>query len=133
MPSQKPIYKKPREHIDKFEESTWFENDNPIFENQNTAVFKDLYPCTCGHLLFIPKSRDPNAIGESYKLAYYCGEEWVKEGKMQGYNVGMNIGQCAGQTIYWPHIHFIPRKTNDAEHPGGIRYSHPGGDHNEYY
>lgn len=133
MPSPKHTYKKAYEKIDRYEESTWLANDTPIFENEHTAVFKDLYPCVQGHTLFIPKQDTPEAIGESYKLAYYCGREWVKEGKMTGFNVGMNIGVCAGQTIMWPHIHFIPRKENDAEHPGGMRYSHPGADHRKHY
>ena len=133
MPSPKPTFKKPYEKIDRYEESTWLGNDTPIFENEHTAVFKDLYPCVSGHTLFIPKQDTPEAVGESYKLAYYCGREWVKEGKMAGFNVGMNIGECAGQTIMWPHIHFIPRKEKDAEHPGGMRYSHPGADHRKHY
>jgi diadenosine tetraphosphate (Ap4A) HIT family hydrolase len=45
----------------------------------------------------------------------------------------MNIGLCAGQTIMWPHIHFIPRHEGDADKPGGLRYAHPGADHKEYY
>ena len=133
MPSPKHTYKKAYEKIDRYEESTWLGNDTPIFENEHTAVFKDLYPCVSGHTLFIPKQDTPEAIGESYKLAYYCGREWVKEGKMTGFNVGMNIGECAGQTIMWPHIHFIPRKEKDAEHRGGMRYSHPGADHRKHY
>ena len=54
---------------------------------------------------------------------------------MDGFNVGQNIGACAGQTIFWPHIHFIPRKNGESK-PGqrsGIRLSHPNGDHGEYY
>ena len=100
MPSKKPIFKKPFEQIEKYEEATWLGNDTPIFENEFTGVFKDKYPCVPGHTLFIPKQDTPEAVGESYKLAYYCGREWVKEGKMEGFNVGMNIGECAGQTIF---------------------------------
>ena len=133
MPSQKPTYKKPFEPIGSYEESTWLGNDTPIFENKNTAVFRDKYPCVKGHTLFIPKVDTAEAIGESYKLAYYCGKEWVKEGKMTGFNVGMNIGTSAGQTIMWPHIHFIPRHNGDAVKPGGMRHTHPAADHKEYY
>ena len=133
MQSKEPIYKKPFEKIDRYEESTWLGNDTPIFENNYLAVFRDKYPCTGGHTLFIPKKDDPVYIGESYKLAYYCGKEWVKEGKMAGFNVGMNIGNCAGQTVYWPHIHFIPRHENDSKTIGGIRHAHPEGDHKKYY
>ena len=133
MPSKKPTYKKPREQIDSYAESTWHANDTPIFEDEYTGVFKDLYPCVPGHTLFIPKHNTPEAVGQSYKLAYYCGDQWVKQGKMKGFNVGMNMGSCAGQTIMWPHILFIPRHERDAEHVGGIRYAHPGADHGEKY
>ena len=60
-------------------------------------------------------------------------EQWIKEGKMKGFNVGMNISECAGQTIMWPHIHFIPRHEGDAPKKGGMRYAHPGADHKEHY
>ena len=133
MPSKKPIYKKPFEPIDSYDESTWLGNDTPIFENEFTGVFKDRYPCVPGHTLFIPKHDTPEAIGESYRLAYYCGKQWIKEGKMKGFNVGMNISECAGQTIMWPHIHFIPRHEGDAPKKGGMRYAHPGADHKEHY
>ena len=133
MPSKKPIFKKPFEKVDHYEESVWLSNDKPIFENEFTAVFKDKYPCVPGHTLFIPKKDTPEHLGESYKLAYYCGNEWVKQGKMEGFNVGMNIGECAGQTVLWPHIHFIPRRKGDAEKKGGMRHAHPGADHREMY
>ena len=133
MPSKKPIFKKAFETIDRYEECTWLGNDKPIFEDKHTAVFKDRYPCVAGHTLVIPKEDTAEFIGESYKLAYYCGKEWIKQGKMKGFNVGMNIGLCAGQTILWPHIHFIPRHEGDAEHHGGMRHAHPGADHSKYY
>ena len=133
MRSRKPIYKKPYEKVDHYEESVWLSNDTPIFETEFTAVFKDRYPCVEGHTLFIPKKDTPEYIGKSYELAYQTAQDWVAEGIMAGYNVGMNIGNCAGQTIYWPHIHLIPRHEGDADKKGGIRYAHPGADHYEYY
>jgi ATP adenylyltransferase len=133
MRSRKPIYKKPYEKVDHYEESVWLSNDTPIFETEFTAVFRDRYPCVEGHTLFIPKKDTPEYIGKSYELAYQTAQDWVVEGIMAGYNMGMNIGNCAGQTIYWPHIHLIPRHEGDANHPGGIRYAHPGADHKEHY
>jgi len=130
---KKIIYKKPFEPVERYEESVWLSNDTPLFENKFTAVFKDKYPCTKGHVLFIPKKRTAECIGEAYKLAYYCGDEWIKEGKMDGFNVGMNIGECAGQTIMWPHIHLIPRRNGDSKEIGGMRHAHPGADHYKYY
>jgi diadenosine tetraphosphate (Ap4A) HIT family hydrolase len=133
MPSRKPIYKKPFEKVDHYEESVWLSNDTPIFETEFTAVFRDRYPCVEGHTLFIPKRDTPEYIGKSYELAYQTAQDWVAEGIMAGYNVGMNIGNCAGQTIYWPHIHLIPRHEGDADKKGGMRYAHPGADHREMY
>lgn len=130
---KKIVYKKPFETIERYEECTWLGNDKPFFENENTAVFWDRYPVTRGHLLFIPKNKTPEYVGEAYQLAYYCGNEWIKEGKMDGFNVGMNIGECAGQTIMWPHIHLIPRRNGDSKEIGGMRHAHPGGDHYKYY
>jgi diadenosine tetraphosphate (Ap4A) HIT family hydrolase len=86
-----------------------------------------------GHTLFIPKKDTPEYVGKSYELAYQTAQDWVTEGIMDGYNVGMNIGNCAGQTIYWPHIHLIPRHEGDADKKGGMRYAHPGADHREMY
>ena len=133
MPSRKPIYKKPYEKVDHYEESVWLSNDTPIFETEFTAVFRDRYPCVEGHTLFIPKKDTPEYVGKSYELAYQTAQDWVAEGIMAGYNVGMNIGNCAGQTIYWPHIHLIPRHEGDADKKGGMRYAHPGADHKEHY
>ena len=133
MQSKEPIYKKPFEKILNYEESTWLSNDKPFFENEFTAVFNDLYPAVKGHTLFIPKFDTAEAVGKSYDLAYEYGKKWIAEGKMQGFNVGMNMGVCAGQTIMWPHIHFLPREEGDADHVGGMRYAHPNGDHNHYY
>ena len=133
MQSQKPIFKKPFEHINTYEESTWLGNDKPFYETEFTGVFNDKYPCVTGHTLFIPKKNSPEYIGKTYGLAYEFGQRWVAEGKMSGYNVGMNIGRCAGQTVFWPQIHFIPRHEGDADPRGGMRYAHPGADHTEQY
>ena len=133
MTSKTPIYKKPFEPIDNFEESTWMGNDTPFFENEFTAVFNDRYPCVDGHTLFIPKKNTSEYIGQSYGLAYEYGTNKVAGGEIAGFNVGMNIGICAGQTILWPHIHFIPRHDDDAPEIGGMRHAHPGADHKRYY
>ena len=135
MQSEKPIYKKPWEKINHYGESTWVGNDKPMFENKYCGVFQDKYPVVKGHLLFVPKKNDPTTIAEAYKLAYYCGEQWMEEGKMDGFNVGQNRGAAAGQSIFWPHIHFIPRNKNDYEGDShnGIRLSVPSGDHTNYY
>ena len=83
----------------------------------------------------VPKKNDVTHVGEAYKLAFYCGEQWIVEGKMDGFNIGQNIGKAAGQSIMWPHVHFIPRRNGDCDKNtnNGLRLSHPKGDHKEYY
>jgi diadenosine tetraphosphate (Ap4A) HIT family hydrolase len=45
-----------------------------------------------------------------------------------GFNIGMNLGEVAGQTIFHSHIHLIPRRKGDTENPrGGVRLVVPGG------
>ena len=135
MQSKKPTYKKPREAIDYYEECTWLGNDTPMFQNEKVSVFYDKYPVVKGHLLFVPKKNNLEYICEAYKLASYCGQEWIKEGKMDGFNIGQNIGRAAGQSIMWPHIHLIPRLNGDCgpNVHNGIRLSVPKGDHTNYY
>jgi len=39
-----------------------------------------------------------------------------------GFNIGQNVGEAAGQTVMYPHVHLIPRKKGDMEDPrGGVR------------
>ena len=133
MPSKKPIYKKPYEPVNNVDESVWFSNDQPIMETDFTFVFNDRYPCVQGHKLFIPKENNSHFVGRSYGMAYDYGNQKIKAGEIDGFNVGMNMGECAGQTILWPHIHFIPRHRNDSKEPGGIRLAHPSGDHKQHY
>ena len=133
MQSIKPIYKKEYEAVDSVDEAIWLGNDTPIMETDFTYVFNDRYPCVKGHKLYIPKEENYEFVGKSYGLAYdYCNEQ-IKKGNIAGFNIGMNIGVCAGQTIMWPHIHFIPRHENDSKTIGGIRHAHPEGDHKKYY
>ena len=133
MTSEKPIYKKEYEPIGHYGESTWVGNDTPFMETEYTGVFRDRYPCVPGHTLFIPKKDTAEYIGKSYGLASQYGKDKIKSGEIAGFNVGMNMGICAGQTIMWPHIHFIPRHENDSKKIGGMRHAHPGADHRKHY
>jgi diadenosine tetraphosphate (Ap4A) HIT family hydrolase len=126
-------YKKPFEKVDRYEDSVWMGNDTPVMETDFTVVFNDRYPCVTGHKLFVPKENNSHFVGRSYGMAYDYGNEQIRKGHIAGFNIGMNIGICAGQTIMWPHIHFIPRHEGDAKHRGGMRYAHPGADHKEHY
>jgi len=89
-------------------------------------VFKDAYPVTEGHLLFVPTYKKSENLYDCFKAAYKFGYDGVESEKWQGFNVGQNVGQAAGQTVMYPHIHMIPRRTGDMEDPrGGVRHVIP--------
>ena len=52
--------------------------------------------------------------------------------KIGGFNIGMNCGESAGQTVFHCHVHLIARRTGDVENPrGGVRHLIPGKGHYE--
>ena len=98
-----------------------------VDEDYHVKVFKDKYPVSEGHLLFVPKYNTMGVLRDAFEDAVRYGRNQVDTGKWQGFNVGMNYGKVAGQTVNWPHIHVIPRTEGDCEDPiGGVRNVIPG-------
>ncbi len=100
-----------------------------IFDNKTTYAIYDNYPVTKGHILIIPKRHieDYFSINKEELLDM---DENIKECKTiidkkfspDGYNLGINNGKAAGQTVMHLHIHLIPRYENDCDDPsGGVR------------
>jgi diadenosine tetraphosphate (Ap4A) HIT family hydrolase len=101
--------------------------DNLVSEDFHVAIFLDKYPCTLGHLLFVPKYNSLGVLKDAFEEAVDWGKAKVEAGEWDGYNVGFNAGEAAGQTVNWPHIHLIPRRKGDVEDPvGGVRNTIPG-------
>ena len=101
--------------------------DIVLSEDYHVKVFNDKYPCTEGHLLFVPKYNTIGVLTDAFEDAVRFGRNQVDQGKWEGFNVGLNYGRVAGQTVMWPHIHVIPRKAGDVEDPiGGVRNVIPG-------
>ncbi|WSI04777.1 HIT family protein [Sedimentibacter sp. MB31-C6] len=80
-------------------------------------------------MLIIPKKniKDYFEINEQDKVGLWqlvdeCKKIVDKEFNPDGYNIGINCGEVAGQTVMHSHIHLIPRYTGDIENPrGGVR------------
>jgi len=88
----------------------------------HVAVFQDRYPVTHGHLLFVPRFNTAGVIRDCFDSAIAEGNRMVAAGECDAFNVGMNLGAAAGQTVMYPHIHLIPRRTGDCTDPvGGVR------------
>jgi diadenosine tetraphosphate (Ap4A) HIT family hydrolase len=102
--------------------------DQQVDEKSMTVVYLDRYPCTPGHRLYVPKDNDnANWVVKAFEDALADGNAMVKEGLCDGFNIGYNSGEAAGQTVMYPHIHLIPRRAGDVEDPvGGVRNTIPG-------
>ncbi len=93
----------------------------------------DLYPVNQGHLLLIPFRHEPNFLALSpeeqsaaLELLAQARSKLESEFHPDGYNVGINVGEAAGQTVAHAHIHIIPRYAGDVPDPrGGVRFVIP--------
>jgi diadenosine tetraphosphate (Ap4A) HIT family hydrolase len=101
--------------------------DDSKGEDFHVKVFYDKYPCTPGHLLFVPKHNTMGILAQAFEDAVREGKRMINRGECDGFNVGLNYGEAAGQTVSWPHIHLIPRREGDVSDPvGGVRHTIPG-------
>ena len=98
-----------------------------VREDFHVVVFRDRYPVTPGHLLFVPVYNTEGLIKDAFGDAVKEGERMIAAGECDGYNVGLNMGISAGQTVMYPHVHLIPRRVGDCVDPiGGVRGVIPG-------
>jgi ATP adenylyltransferase len=101
--------------------------DNILKEDFHVVVYLDRYPCTEGHRLYVPRYDSNQLINQCLTDAFRDGQAMVAAGECDGFNIGMNSGAAAGQTVMWPHIHLIPRRAGDVADPvGGVRNTIPG-------
>ncbi len=68
----------------------------------HVAVFQDRYPVTHGHLLFVPRYNTVGVIRDCFESAMAEGNRMVAAGECDAFNVGMNSGAAAGQTVMYP-------------------------------
>ena len=105
------------------------ENDRIVIKSELSIAFFDLYPVNIGHSLIVPKRHISNyfELTPEEKIDIWNIVDKLKlllekEFKPDGFNVGINIGESAGQTIFHCHIHVIPRYQGDMDYPeGGVR------------
>jgi diadenosine tetraphosphate (Ap4A) HIT family hydrolase len=99
----------------------------PELSTQHVTVFRDRFPVTNGHLLFVPRNNTDEGIVVCLGTALITGQQMVARGECDAFNVGLNMGEAAGQTVMYPHVHLMPRRTGDTVDPvGGVRGIIPG-------
>jgi diadenosine tetraphosphate (Ap4A) HIT family hydrolase len=88
----------------------------------HVAVFRDRFPVALGHLLFVPQYNTDAVINDCFETAMREGRRMIVDGECDAFNVGINMGAAAGQTVMYPHVHLIPRRYGDCSDPvGGVR------------
>lgn len=106
-----------------------------IAENELAYAIYDGFPVTEGHALVIPKRHmldyftltQGDLIACDELLRTLREEILQSDSSVKGFNIGINAGAAAGQTIFHCHIHLIPRREGDVENPrGGVQNVIPG-------
>jgi diadenosine tetraphosphate (Ap4A) HIT family hydrolase len=104
-----------------------------VAENESAYVIRDGFPVSPGHTLVIPKRHaatffDVNQVERDAMLGLVDRAKAELDEKFSpaGYNIGINNGPAAGQTVMHLHIHLIPRYEGDQKDPrGGVRWIFP--------
>ena len=119
-------------------DDTFSDPSKIIFENKYSYSRYDGFPVTPLHALIIPYEH----VEDYFKLSLNQIADIrdtlqatllitkKRDPSIVGYNIGINSGKAAGQTIPHLHIHFIPRREGDVDDPqGGVRHTIPGMGH----
>ena len=101
-----------------------------IAGNDSAAALLDGYPLSPGHCLVIPRRHVSDFFeltsreqADVWSLVSALKIRLDAERAPAGYNVGINVGAAAGQTVWHAHVHLIPRYAGDVEDPrGGVRW-----------
>jgi diadenosine tetraphosphate (Ap4A) HIT family hydrolase len=105
------------------------DKDRIVYQDSSWIAIYDNYPVSKGHVLLIPKRHCETYFDLNYvelaSLGVTIGVIKLilnKKFNPDGYNIGVNCGEAAGQTVKHCHIHIIPRYHGDMEDPrGGVR------------
>jgi superfamily II DNA or RNA helicase/diadenosine tetraphosphate (Ap4A) HIT family hydrolase len=103
------------------------------YMDDHVVVLWDAFPVSPGHLLIVPRRHaatwddlsadEKQAIWQNIDRAKY---EIERKHRPDGYNVGFNLAEAAGQTVFHFHLHMIPRYRGDVDDPrGGVRHVVP--------
>jgi ATP adenylyltransferase len=111
-------------------------NDRPILaENDLAYAVADKYPVAEGHVLVVVRRHVADYFDLTHQelkmvnclLSEQRNLLLANDPSINGFNVGVNSGEAAGQTQFHCHVHLIPRRQGDVENPrGGVRHVIPG-------
>ncbi|MDW7664307.1 MAG: HIT family protein, partial [Nitrosomonadaceae bacterium] len=102
---------------------------------------RDGFPVSPGHTLLIPKRHTLDYFGLTQEEVIAINQLMINQKRLlesgdptiDGFNIGMNCGETAGQSVWHCHVHLIPRRQGDVERPkGGVRHIIPNKGFYEY-
>lgn len=104
-----------------------------VTSNAHAVVILDGFPISPGHTLIIPRRHISSLFEASeeekaalFALVTEARELLLRDRQPDGFNIGINDGAAAGQTVMHLHIHLIPRYLGDMPDPrGGVRWIFP--------
>jgi diadenosine tetraphosphate (Ap4A) HIT family hydrolase len=102
-------------------------------ETDSALAFLDAFPITEGHTLVVPKRHVSSLFDLSeeeqtaiWRTVAQVRDALASEFRPDGFNIGLNDGATAGQTVMHAHVHVIPRRRGDVVDPrGGVRWVVP--------
>jgi diadenosine tetraphosphate (Ap4A) HIT family hydrolase len=97
------------------------ESGDVTYEDGSAVAFPDGRPVTPGHTLVVATRHEPSFLrlteaeaGDVWRLARRVCEDLQRQYEITGFNLGINVGGAAGQTIPHVHMHIIPRHEGDG-------------------
>jgi len=104
------------------------DEERVVRRNEAAVALRDAYPLTEDHTLVVPRQHvrtvyelPPQDQARVWDLVREVRQDLVQDG-VGAFNIGLNDGTAAGQTIEHAHIHIIPRRAGDSTDPrGGVR------------
>lgn len=107
--------------------------DTHVAESPHALVLPDAYPVSPGHTLVVPRQHvasvfdlPAEAQANLWRMVSEVRAQLAAEHAPDGFNIGVNDGPAAGQTVPHAHIHVIPRYEGDVPDPrGGVRWVLP--------
>ena len=107
------------------------DTERVLDSNEHALTFRDGYPVTDLHTLVIPKRHVATYFDLTDEERHSVHELLVSQqaaikasdSTVEGFNIGWNCGEAAGQTVFHAHVHLMPRRKGDVENPrGGVRH-----------
>lgn len=105
----------------------------PPASGRSAVAIPDSFPVSPGHMLVVPRRHvadlfdlSPEELADIWHLVAEVKASLQRERKPDAFNVGVNVGAAAGQTVDHAHVHVIPRFVGDVPDPrGGVRWVIP--------